>query len=151
MYRICGCICARFGATVNNFYTQKLKIKTDNAVYIKNYRLPYTQKTEIKSQVNNDQIEPSVTQYNSPVILVNKNLIPDKYPLPRIDDILDNLGKAQSFSVIDMQSGFHQIPLETKSRPITSFSTENGAYQWKVLPFGLNVSPNSFARMMGDL
>lgn len=159
-------------ATVNNFYTQKLNTKTDDAVYIKNYRLPHTQKVEIKTQVNNllnkDLIEPSTSNFNSPVILVpkkstngekkyrmcidyrgvNKNLIPDKYPLPRIDDTLDSLGKAKFFSVIDMHSGFHQIPLEPYSRPMTSFSTENGAYQWKVVPFGLNVAPNSFARMM---
>lgn len=68
--------------------------------------------------------------------------------MPRIDNILDNLGKAQYFSGIDMHSGFHQIPLDAESRPITSFNTENGSYQWKVLPFGLNVSPNSFVRMV---
>lgn len=72
----------------------------------------------------------------------------DKYPLPRIDDILDNLGNAQYFSVIDLQSGFHQIPLDSNSREITAFSTDSGSYRWKVLPFGLNISPNSFSRMI---
>jgi len=160
-------------ATVNNFYEQKLRVCDDNPVYIKNYRLPYTQKEEIKRQVDklieNDLTEPSSSNYNSPIILVpkkgstenqkkwrlcidfrmvNKKLIADKYPLPRIEDILDNLGRAKFFSIIDLYSGFHQIPLHKDSRDITSFSTENGSYGWKVLPFGLNILPNSFSKMM---
>lgn len=49
---------------------------------------------------------------------------------------------------MDLISGFHQVPIESNSREITAFSTENGIYQWKVLPFGLNIAPNSFCRMM---
>lgn len=158
--------------TTNNFYEQKLNISDKRSVYVKNYRLPMTQKSEIENQVNklldNDLIEPSVSSFNSPVILVpkkstdgtkkyrmcidyrmvNKKLIPDKFPLPRIDEILDQLGRAKFFSILDLYSGFHQIPIEPNSREITSFSTPNGAFQWKVLPFGLNVAPNSFSRMM---
>lgn len=158
--------------SVNNFYTQKLRITSDESVYKKNNRAPHTHKMEIAKQVkkllSNDLIEPSVANYNSPVILVpkkgsgvekrwrmcidyrevNKKLIPDRFPLPRIDEILDNLGKAKFFSVVDLFSGFHQVPLDKNSREITTFSTEQGSFQWKVLPFGLNVSPNSFSRMM---
>ena len=158
--------------SVNNFYEQKLQLKDNTPVFSKNYRLPETQKQEVNKQVdkllNDDLIENSVSDYNSPVILVpkksnngekkwrmcidyrllNKKLIPDKYPLPRIDDILDELGRAKYFSILDLYSGFHQIPLEKSSRKLTSFSTQRGSFQWKVLPFGLNVAPNSFARMM---
>lgn len=158
--------------TVNNFYTQTLRVKDPEPVYIKNYRLPHAQKTEIDTQINklleNDVIEPSHSSYNSPIILVpkksvdgkkkyrlcidyrkvNQKLIADKYPLPRIDEILDGLGTAKYFSVIDLVSGFHQIPISKESRDITSFSVPSGSYRWKVLPFGLNVSPNSFSRMM---
>jgi hypothetical protein len=158
--------------TVNNFYSQKLRLADNNPVYIKNYRTPHSQKEEINKQIDNllknELIEPSISNYNSPIILVpkkgnekekkwrlcidyrqlNKKLVPDKYPLPRIEDILDQLGRAKFFSVLDLQSGFHQIPIEKNSRDITSFSTEKGAFRWKVLPFGLNVSPNSFSRMM---
>lgn len=80
--------------------------------------------------------------------LVNKKLIADKYPLPRIDEILDGLGRAIYFSILDLFNEFYQIPLEEESRDITSFSTPAGSFRWKVLPFGLNVSPNSFSRMM---
>lgn len=159
-------------ATVNNFYTQTLTLKDNEQVYIKNYRLPQSQKNEIKAQVQkllkNDLIELSTSNYNSPLILVpkkstdgtrkwrmcidyrllNKKLIPDKFPLPRIDEILDGMGRAKFFSVMDLQSGYHQIPLEEKSRHVTAFSTDTGFYQWKVLPFGINVAPSSFTRMM---
>lgn len=139
---------------------------------MKNYRLPKTQKDEINKQVakllENNLIENSTSSFNSPLIVVpkkslngvkkwricvdyrmlNKNLIADKFPLPRIDDILDSLGKATFFSVLDLYSGFHQIPLEINSREMTAFSTEKGSFQWKVLPFGINVAPNSVSRMM---
>lgn len=158
--------------TINNMYEQKLRLRDSEPVYVKNYRLPYTQRNEIKRQVqnllDNDLIEPSTSNYNSPLILVpkkspndiksyrmcvdfrsiNKKLIADKFPLPRIDDILDNLGRARHFSILDLFSGFHQIPLHENSRDLTSFSTDQGAFRWKVLPFGLNVAPNSFSRMM---
>lgn len=158
--------------TVNNFYEQKLTMKDTEPVYTKNYRIPMSQKEEINKQVNklieNNLIEPSKSCYNSPIILVpkkgsglekkwrmcidyrkvNVKLIADRFPLPRIDEILDNLGRAKYFSTIDLYSGFHQVALEPNSRDITTFSTEKGSFRWKVLPFGLNVSPNSFSRMM---
>lgn len=158
--------------TTNNFYTQKLRTTDTTPVFTRNYRLPKTQKDEIDRQISklleNDLIEPSCSNYNSPIILVpkkgsgiekrwrmcidfrkvNQKLIADKFPLPRIDEILDSLGRAKYFTVIDLFSGFHQVPLDEQSRDITSFSTEKGQYRWKVLPFGLNVSPNSFSRMM---
>lgn len=158
--------------SVNNFYSQSLRTSNDSPTYIKNYRTPYTARAEIRRQVDklleNDLIEPCASSYNSPLILVpkkstdgnpkwrmcldyrsvNKKLIADKFPLPRIDDILDNLGRATVFSVLDLFNGFHQIPIEKDSRDITAFSTEQGSFRWKVLPFGLNVSPNSFSRMM---
>lgn len=156
--------------TTNNFYEQKLNLSNTDPVYTKNYRLPYTEKAEINRQVNNllqnGLIEHSTSNYNSPIILVpkkgndqsyrlcidyrllNKKLVQDKFPLPRIDEVLDNLGNAKYFSVLDLYSGFHQIPLHPSSRPITAFSTDTGHYQWKVVPFGLNVAPNSFSRMM---
>lgn len=158
--------------SVNNFYEQRLRLIDNSPVYIKNYRNMHSQRDEINRQVkqllDNDVIEPSESNFNSPLLLVpkksldnteswrlcvdfrsvNKKLIADKFPLPRIDDIFDNLGQAKFFSVIDLFSGFWQVPLHPDSRDVTSFSTDSGAFRWKVLPFGLNVAPNSFARMM---
>lgn len=158
--------------TVNNFYTHKIVAHDHTPVFVKNYRLPQHQKEEIKSQVNqllkDELIEMSRSNYCSPLLVVpkkstdgkkkwrlcvdykqlNKKLIPDKFPLPRMDEILDSLGKAKFFSIMDLQAGYHQIPLDVKSRPLTAFCTDRGFYQWKVLPFGLNIAPASFTRMM---
>lgn len=157
----------------NNFYEQELILKDHTPVYVKPYRLPYSQREEVKKQVEllqkKDLIEASRSPYNSPLLLVpkksdnpeekkfrlvvdfrqvNKKLAQDKFQLPRIDSILDELGRAKWFSVIDLMSGFHQIPLKEESRDITSFSIEGGSFRFKRLPFGLNVSCNSFQRMM---
>uniref|UniRef100_A0A1Y1L2Y9 RNA-directed DNA polymerase n=2 Tax=Photinus pyralis TaxID=7054 RepID=A0A1Y1L2Y9_PHOPY len=158
--------------TCNNFYKQSLRTLDNQPVYVKNYRTPQAQKAEINRQVEklleSDVIEPSVSSYNSPVLLVpkkslngekrwrmvvdfrqvNKKLIADRFPLPRIEDILDQLGRAKWFSVLDLMSGFHQILLEEDSRDITSFTVDAGTFRFKRLPFGLSVSPNSFQRMM---
>lgn len=160
--------------TTNNFYKQKLRLKDDEPVYMKNYRIPHSHKEEVNAQVDklikDDIVEPSVSEYNSPILLVpkkslpgttqkrwrlvvdyrgiNKKLIADKFPLPRIDDILDQLGRAKYFSCLDLVSGFHQIELEEDSRDITSFSTEKGSFRFKRLPYGIKIAPNSFQRMM---
>lgn len=160
--------------STNNFYTQKLRVSDQNPVYIKNYRTPHSQKDEIIRQVEKLKrdgiVEPSASNYNSPIILVpkkslpnnpnrrwrlvidyrqiNKKLIAAKFPLPRVEDILDQLGRAKFFCCLDLTSGFHQIGLDEKSRDITSFSTENGSFRFTRLPYGLKVAPNSFQRMM---
>lgn len=79
---------------------------------------------------------------------LNKKILADRFPLPRIDTILDQLGRAKYFSTLDLMAGFHQIPLSPESRKYTAFSTPSGHYAFTRLPFGLNVSPNSFQRMM---
>lgn len=79
---------------------------------------------------------------------LNKKFIADKLPLPRIDNILDQLGRSKWFSVVDLASGFHQVTLDEESRDLTSFSVDKGPFRFTRLPFGLSVSPNSFQRMM---
>ena len=157
------------GLSHNNFYEQNIQLNDQKPVYIKNYRTPESQKTEINAQVtkmlNEGIIRNSTSPFNSPVLLVpkksttdekkwrlvidfrqlNKQIIPDKFPLPRIDEILDHL---MSGFQIDLMSGFHQIPLDETSKRYTAFSTETGHYEFNRLPFGLNISPNSFQRMM---
>lgn len=155
--------------TTNNFYTQKIRLIDEDPVYVKNYRQAQVHKDEINKQTDSylksGLIEPSISAYNSPVIVVpkkgdskwrmcidyrilNKKIKPDKFPLPRIDEILDGLGRAKYFSILDLFQGFHQIPLDDESRDMTSFSTDKGSFRWKVVPFGLNIAPNSFSRMM---
>lgn len=158
--------------THNNFYKQKINLNDQNPVYIKNYRTPEIHKTEIDKHVSKmleeKIIRPSVSPFNSPVLLVpkkstdtnkqwrlvidfrqlNKKIVADKFPLPRIDEILDQLGRAKYFSTLDLMSGFHQIELNEQSKQYTAFSTTSGHYEYNRLPFGLNIAPNSFQRMM---
>lgn len=158
--------------TTNNFYTQNIHLKDPVPVYIPNYKNIHSQNGEIRQQIQamleEDIIEPSISSYNSPILLVpkksednnkkwrlvvdfrqlNKKILADKFPLPRINDILDQLGRAKYFSTLDLKSGFHQIPLDPEARKYTAFSTASGHFNFKRLPFGLNISPNSFQRMM---
>lgn len=79
---------------------------------------------------------------------LNKKIVADTFLLTRIDDILDQLGRAKYFSTLDLTSGFHQIELDKDSKKFTAFSTHQGHYEFNRLPFGLSISPNSFQRMM---
>lgn len=63
--------------------------------------------------------------------MLNRELTSDKHPLPRIDDILDGLGRAKYFPVLDLYSGFHQIPLEKSSREMTTLSQKRAHFNGK--------------------
>ena len=135
------------------------------------YRVPPSQRALIDQQaqemLENGVIRPSSSPYSSPVLLVKKsdgkdrfcvdfrrlNLATKKdvYPLPRVDDMLDSLGKADYFTVLDLQSGFWQIPLHPDDMEKTAFSTARGHYEFLVLPFGLCNAPATFQRAMDQL
>ena len=70
---------------------------------------------------------------------------PDMFPFPRIDDLLDQLGKSKYFSTLDLASGYWQIGVEPESREKTAFSMSHGLYGFRVMPFGLT---NVFQRLM---
>ncbi len=78
--------------------------------------------------------------------------MPDHYPLPILSDLLQSLGDSNTvFSSIDRISGFWQIPLDAKSREITTFSTPSGHYEWLRLPMGQRNVPHTFQRMVNSL
>ena len=82
---------------------------------------------------------------------LNKITVKDAYPLPLPDELFERLQGAQYFSKIDLTDGFHQVPLDEKSRKYTAFRTSSGLYEYNVLAMGLCNSPPIFMRMMNVL
>ena len=108
----------------------------------------------------NKVIEPSSSPWASPIVLVRKRYgthrfcvdyrelnsltTPDSFPLPRIEDLLEQLGDSKYFSTIYLASGFWQIPMHPSSQPKTAFDL----FEFRVMPFGLTNAPEVFQRLM---
>ncbi|XP_044178256.1 uncharacterized protein LOC122960249 [Acropora millepora] len=132
------------------------------------YRVSHQQRTIIEEHVtdmlNRGIIQPSVSPWASPVVLVKKkdntdrfcvdfrrlNAVTrkDSYPLPRIDDALDALNGTRYFSTMDLMSGYWQVEMDPESREHTAFTTYGGLYEFLVMPFGLTNAPSTYQRLM---
>ena len=141
-------------------------IDTGDHAPIKQYPrcTPFVQRAQIAKLVTDMErkgvISPFVSPWASPVVLVAKkdcstsfcvdfgplNAITKKdvYPLPRIEDILDTLGRAQNFSTLDLSAGFWQIPLKPADKEKTAFTTHCGLFEFNQMPFGLCNAPATF-------
>ena len=75
---------------------------------------------------------------------LNANTVVDRYPIPRIDDLLDKLSGARVFSAIDLRSGYHQMAMKDGHQHFTAFVTPLGLFEYTVLPMGLINAPSSF-------
>ena len=137
-------------------------------IYKKQYPLPHKTKKELNVIVDDmlagEIIRPSVSPWNSPMILVKKKdntfrpcvdfrklnevTKADKFPLPKINELLHSLHGAKYFSSLDLESSYWQTEIDEKDKEKTAFSTENGHFEFNRLPFGLKNAPSIFSRLM---
>ena len=124
-------------------------------------------KRQLTEMLEKGHIRPSSSPYGAPVLFVKKKngelrlcvdyralneiTIKNRYPLPRIDEMMDRLAKAHFFSSIDLKSGYYQVRVVERDRCKTAFRTRYGHYEFCVMPFGLTNAPATFQRMMNDI
>lgn len=119
---------------------------------------------EIEMMLEANIIRPSTSEWSSPIHLVpkpggdmrfcldirplNEVTVTEQFPIPRMDDILDRMGKSRWFTILDLKSGYWQIALDEESIPKTAFSCNRGHFEWLRAPFGLKNLPKQFNRIM---
>ena len=112
-------------------------------------------------------IEESESPWASPIVMVPKSdgtlrlctdfrkvnpvTVPDPFPLPRVEDLLDRVGQARYLTKLDMTRGYWQVPLDEESVPISAFVTPFGHFHWRYMPFGLRNAPATFSRIVVKL
>lgn len=137
-------------------------------IRLPSYRLAHASRecldNEIKTLLNQGIIEPSKT-WAAPIVLVlkkdgtkrmcvdfrrlNEVTVKDPYPLPHIEELIDNLGGAKYLTTLDLTKGYYQVPVGRSSREKTAFITPYGKYQFVTMPFGLVSGPLNISTIDG--
>ena len=124
-------------------------------------------KKQLADLLSKGLIRPSASPWGSPIIFVDKRdgttrlcvdyrklndvTIKNKYPLPKIEDLFDQLNGARVFSKIDLRSGYHQLKIRESDIPKTAFTTRYGLFEYTVMSFGLTNAPAYFMNLMNKI
>ena len=139
--------------------------------YRPSFRLSLAETQECQRQIQQllqqQLIETSSSPWGAPVLFVQKQdgtlravydyralnalTVKNRFPLPRIDDILDQFKGAQYITTLDLIQGYNQLQLHPDDMPLSAFTTPVGHFQWRVLPFGLSNAPSVFSRAMMEV
>ncbi len=145
-----------------------IPLKDPTPVRQRMYRVPErllpSLKAEVEEMLALGVIERSSSEWSNPVVLVpkkdgtmrfcidfrrvNAQSHFDAYPMPRLEDLIERLGKASFITTLDLCKGYWQVPLAKEARPYTAFRTPQGLFHFLVMPFGLQGAPASFQRLM---
>lgn len=149
----------------------RIPLKDDKPVSQRCRRVPPAQlpalKEHLKDLLRKGIIRESKSEYASPIVIVqkangkmrkcvdyrqlNEKIRKDAYPLPRIEECLDYLGKATMFSTMDLKSAYNQVPIAEEDRHKTAFTSPIGLFEYCRVPFGLSTSPAAFQRLISTV
>lgn len=163
--------------TITDAAIHEIETTTNVPINKRQYRFPESTKRQINEEIDEMHrqgiIKHSKSPWNAPVLCIPKkdldekgnkkyrivvdfralNLItkPFVYPIPRINEIFDDLGNNTYFSTLDLKSGFYQVPIHPRDAAKTAFSTPKGHFEFTRMPMGLRNSPSTFQRLMNTV
>ena len=150
------------------FAVHKINTGDHEPIFSPPYRISYAKSNELKCELEsllaNDVIEECESPWASPVVIVPKKdgsirlcvdyrklnsvTLPDRFPLPRMDDLLHAAKSTRFMSTLDLQSGYHQVEVAEEDRDKTCLITPFGTFRFKRMPFGLRNAPATFQRLI---